>query len=166
MSMNPLVTRFLLPFADRAASDAYVKQAMEHFSLHGFGLWAIEIPGVCQFMGCTGLTHIRYQAHFTPAVEIAWRLDPAHWGHGYATEAAQLALTDGFGRVGLTEIVAVTAVGNQRSRRVMERLGMQRSAAEDFDHPRVPVDHPLRRHVLYRLSRVDWSRKVAAPTSL
>ena len=78
------------------------------------------------------------------------------WGKGYATEAARLALGVGFSTVGLEEIVSFTAVANRRSRRVMERLGMRRNAIEDFEHPRVPLGHPLRLHVLYRLAASDF----------
>jgi ribosomal-protein-alanine N-acetyltransferase len=91
-----------------------------------------------------------FEAHFTPAVEVGWRLARSAWGKGYATEAARAALTFGFEQVGLEEIVAFTAVGNQRSRAVMERLGMSHAPADDFDHPGIPAGHPLRRHVLYR----------------
>jgi RimJ/RimL family protein N-acetyltransferase len=99
---------------------------------------------------------VTYTAHFTPAVEIGWRIDPAYWGQGYATEAAVLALDDGFGRLKLQEIVALTVPANSRSRRVMERVGMTRSEADDFDHPLVPEGHSLKRHVLYRLQSQDW----------
>ena len=93
---------------------------------------------------------IPYEAHFTPAIEIAWRLARAYWGRGYATEAARAALDYGFGKLGLEQIVAVTVPANLRSLRVMERLDMTRSPADDFDHPNLP-EGPLRRHVLYRI---------------
>jgi ribosomal-protein-alanine N-acetyltransferase len=86
-------------------------------------------------------------------VEVAWRLDRRFWGQGYATEAARASIADGFTRVGLTEIVALTALGNAASQRVMERLGMTR--ANEFDHPLLGEKSPLRRHVLYRLARGD-----------
>ena len=104
------------------------------------------------FIGVVGLESVSYEAHFTPAVEVAWRLARAYWGRGYATEAARAALDYGFEQLGLTEIVALTVPANQRSRRVMERLGMTRSPEDDFDHPRVP-EGPLKRHVLYRLRK-------------
>jgi len=102
------------------------------------------------FIGVVGLETVSYQAHFTPAVEVAWRLARAYWGKGYATEAAQAALDYGFEQLGLDEIVALTVPANWRSRRVMERLGMTRVPKDDFDHPKLP-DGPLKRHVLYRL---------------
>ena len=121
-----------------------------HWDEHGFGQWAVEIPDEASFIGVVGLETVSYEAHFTPAVEVAWRLTRAYWGRGYATEAARAALDYGFGQIGLREIVAVTVPANQRSRRVMERLGMTGIPEDDFDHPRLP-EGPLRRHVLYRL---------------
>jgi RimJ/RimL family protein N-acetyltransferase len=97
-----------------------------------------------------GLETVSYEAHFTPAVEVAWRLARPYWSRGYATEAAQASLDYGFGQLGLAEIVALTVPANWRSRRLMEYLGMTRVPEDDFDHPRVP-EGPLKRHVLYRL---------------
>ncbi|MDI4659112.1 GNAT family N-acetyltransferase [Xanthobacter autotrophicus] len=151
MQSNPATMEFLMRVPDRAASDAVADRADAHFARHGFGLWVVEAPGMTDFAGYTGLVHVPYAEHFTPAVEIGWRFDPAFWGHGYATEAARAALAFGFGTLGLAEIVAITVPVNRRSRAVMERLGMVRDANGDFDHPAVPVGHPLRRQVLYRL---------------
>jgi RimJ/RimL family protein N-acetyltransferase len=147
LAADPEVMRFLLP-----PRPDWVEQAKAHWRQRGFGQWVVELPGEAEFIGVVGLAAIGYEAAFTPAVEIAWRLASAHWGHGYATEAARAALDYGFDEVGLGEIVAVTVPANQRSRRVMERLGMRRDPDGDFDHPRVP-EGPLRRHVLYRLRR-------------
>ena len=127
-----------------------VDHIRKHFSEHGFGLWAIEVPGVAPFVGFAGLAITQFTAHFTPCVEVGWRLAFAHWGHGYATEAARLALGYGFGTLALPEIVSFTSATNQRSRAVMERLGMRRDPADDFDYPSFAEGHPLRRHVLYR----------------
>jgi RimJ/RimL family protein N-acetyltransferase len=156
LSADPLVMEYLMPLPDRAASDALAGRIDEHFTRHGFGYWAVEVPGVCPFIGFVGLARVSYEAHFTPAVEIGWRIDPAYWGQGYATEAAATVLSDGFTRLGLEEIVALTVTSNQRSRRVMERLAMTRAESDDFDHPMVPAEHPLRRHVVYRLRREGW----------
>ncbi len=134
-----------------AESDAMVDGIEAHFNAHGFGLWAIELPGVAPFIGFTGLSTARFKAPFTPCIEVGWRLAFAHWGQGYATEAARLALGYGFGPLAIPEVVSFTSTVNTRSREVMERLGMQRDGAEDFDHPSLPEGHPLRRHVLYRL---------------
>jgi RimJ/RimL family protein N-acetyltransferase len=145
MSADPIVMQYLLP-----ADKRWVARARAHWDEHGFGQWVVEIPGEASFIGVVGLAGVRYEAHFTPAVEVAWRLARAYWGRGYAVEAAQASLDYGFGELGLDEIVALTVPANQRSRRVMDRLGMTHSAEDDFDHPRIP-EGPLRRHVLYRL---------------
>ncbi len=141
--------RYLLTVLTREGSDAYVQRAKRELAEMGFCQWAVEAPAVASFIGAVGLTRIRFEASFTPAVEVAWRLHRRYWGLGYATEAAKAAIEDGFTRAGLKEIVALTTLGNTASRRVMERLGMTRTV--EFDHPAVPVGHSLRRHVLYRL---------------
>lgn len=141
---DPLVMRFLSGVLTRQASDAYVARAEQHLAETGFCKWAVEAPGVAPFIGAVGLTRVRFEASFTPAVEVAWRLHRRYWGHGYATEAARAAIEDGFARVGLQEIVALTALGNQASMRVMEHLGMTRTI--EFDHPAVPEGSSQRRH--------------------
>ena len=103
------------------------------------------------FAGYVGLWPATFDAPFTPAVEVGWRLARAHWGHGYATEAARASVADGFDRLQLDEILSFTATINHRSRRVMERLGMTHDPRDDFDHPALPPGHRLERHVLYRL---------------
>ncbi len=148
---DPVVMRFLGGPLTRADSDAYVERAMQHLADHGFGKWAIELPGVAPFIGAVGLSHIRIETSFTPAVEVAWRLHRDYWGQGYATEAARASIDDGFNRAGLSEIVAMTALPNLPSQRVMQRLGMTRSI--EFDHPSRAERDPMRRHVLYRLQR-------------
>lgn len=153
MQSDPRTMEFLMPVPDRAASDAVADRAEAHFARHGFGLWVVEAPGVTDFAGYCGLVHVPYAEHFTPAVEIGWRFDPAFWDRGYATEAARAALDFGFETLGLEEIVAITVPANLRSRAVMERLGMVRDESGDFDLPSTPLGHPLRRQVLYRLRR-------------
>ena len=153
MNADPVVMEFFPRPLDRAESDVAVGRVRDHFAARGFGLWAVEVPGVADFIGFVGLAVPRFEAHFTPCVEIGWRLVREHWGRGYATEAARAALGFGFEELALDEIVSFTVPANIRSRAVMERIGMTRSPADDFDHPGLPEGHPLRRHVLYRLSR-------------
>jgi ribosomal-protein-alanine N-acetyltransferase len=129
----------------------------DHFHRHGFGLWAVEAIDAAPFIGFIGLSVPSFDAPFMPCVELGYRLAFEHWGQGYATEGARAALAFGFATVGLAEIVAMTAAGNARSRRVMERAGMTHRAADDFDHPNIVAGHPLRRHVLYRLTARDWA---------
>jgi len=151
MNSDPRVMEFFRSRLSRIESDAMVDHIQKHFGEHGFGLWPIEIPGVAPFIGFAGLQVPGFSAHFTPCVEIGWRLAFEHWGRGYATEAAHLALGYGFRTVALREVVSYTSVTNRRSRAVMERLGMRRDPADVFDYPRLPEGHPLRPHVLYRL---------------
>ena len=150
------VMRFLGGPMSREESDAYAERAVRHLATHGFCKFAVEAPGLAPFIGAVGLSHVGIEASFTPAVEIAWRLHRRFWGKGYATEAAQAAMRDGFDRVGLNEIVAMTALINLPSARVMQRLGMTRSI--EFDYPKYAEGDPLRRHVLYRL-RADAGKE-------
>jgi RimJ/RimL family protein N-acetyltransferase len=155
MNSDPRVMRFFRGGLSRVESDAMVDGIQRHFSKYAFGLWAIEVPNVAPFIGFAGLAVLAvppFRAPFTPCVEVGWRLAFEHWGHGYATEAAGLALGYGFGTLTLPGVVSFTSATNQRSRAVMERLGMRRDPADDFDHPKLPEGHPLRRHVLYRLA--------------
>jgi RimJ/RimL family protein N-acetyltransferase len=151
MNSDARVMEFFLHRLSRVESDAMVDGIHKDFSERGFGLWAVEVPDVAPFIGFAGLAVPGFSAHFTPCVEIGWRLTFEHWGRGYATEAARLALGYGFGTLALSEVVTFTSATNHRSRAVMERIGMRRDPAEDFDHPKLPEGHPLRRHVLYRL---------------
>lgn len=161
LNADPRVTEHLGGPLRRAASDALAARIEDHFARHGFGLWAVEIRGGAPFAGFVGLSVPSFEAPFTPCVEVGWRLAAAHWGRGYATEAAHGALEFGFATLGLAEIVSFTVPRNLRSRRVMERLGMTHDPADDFDHPLLPRGHPLRRHVLYRLRCLP--RRAPAP---
>lgn len=150
MNADPCVMEFFQKCATRDESDAMAARIQKHFDEKGFGLWAVEVPGVAPFAGFIGLYTPTFEAHFTPCVEIGWRLAVPFWGLGYATEGAAAVLRFAFEVLHLPEVVSMTAVINERSWRVMERLGMTRSPADDFDHPLVPEGHRLQRHVLYR----------------
>lgn len=153
MSNDAKVMEYFPSFQSREDCEAMLERMRSHHAVHGFGYWAVEIPGVTSFAGFLGLAVPRFDAHFTPCVEIGWRLIAEYWGEGYATEGANAALKYGFESAGLPEIVSMTAVNNIRSQRVMQKLGMSCNRDEDFDHPLVPVGHRLQRHVLYRLSQ-------------
>ncbi len=148
---DPDVMRYFLRGRDRAQSDAWVARVRAHFDRHGFGIWAVEAPGVAPLIGFVGLSTVPDNIPSAPAVEAVWTLGKAYWRQGYVTEAARAAMQDGFERLRLAEIVAFTAVVNAPSRGVMEKLGMRRDPADDFDHPSVPQGHALCRHVVYRL---------------
>jgi ribosomal-protein-alanine N-acetyltransferase len=161
MNADPRVMEFFPEPLSREGSDALVDRAEAHFRAHGYGPWAAEFRHNGTFIGFIGLSIPAFQTHFTPCVEIGWRLAADYWGQGLATEGARAAVRYGFEMLGLKEIVSFTVPANAKSLRVMEKLGMTRNPADDFDHPRLPDGHPLRRHVLYRLRRADWEYATA-----
>jgi RimJ/RimL family protein N-acetyltransferase len=156
MGADQRVMEFFPELLTPEASDALVRRIEGQFEEHGFGFFAVELRDGGRFIGFTGLAVPPFEAPFMPAVEIGWRLAAEYWGHGLATEAAREVLRYGFEERGLNSVVSFTVPANVRSRRVMEKLGMVRDMAGDFDHPRLPEGHPLQRHVLYRLSREEW----------
>jgi RimJ/RimL family protein N-acetyltransferase len=156
LNADPRVATFLSRTLNRAASDGLVDRIVAGWRSDGYGLWAVEGRDDGAFLGFIGLAAPNFEAAFTPCVEVGWRLAPAAWGHGYATEGARAALRFGFEDLDLDEIVSFTVPGNVKSRAVMERLGMTRDPADDFENPNVPEGHPIRPHVLYRLSRDTW----------
>jgi RimJ/RimL family protein N-acetyltransferase len=157
INADPRVMEFFPEPLMAAASDALFNRARDHFNRHGFGPFAVELLDVRSFIGYIGLSVPNFDAHFMPAVEIGWRLASEHWGKGLATEGARAALRYGFETLRLEEVVSFTVPANLRSRRVMEKLGMSHDPADNFDHPRLPTGHPLRRHVLYRITNRTMS---------
>lgn len=134
-------------------SNQLVDKIESHFDEHGYGLWAVEEKSSGEFIGFTGLNNVTFEAHFTPNTEIGWRLAYDAWGKGYATEAAQHVLHHAFNTLQLDEIVSFTTETNQRSQRVMQKIGLEHNPADDFNHPKLAPKHPLCHHVLYRKSR-------------
>jgi len=153
MNADPMVRRYFATLLSRAESDALVDWHQDSFARHGFGFWAVELREPGTFIGFLGLCTPSFDAHFTPCVEIGWRLAAPFWNQGYATEGARAALAFGFDRLQLAEIVSFTTAANAPSRRVMEKLGMTRDPADDFGHPKIADGDPLRPHVLYRIRR-------------
>jgi ribosomal-protein-alanine N-acetyltransferase len=151
LNADPRVMEHLPALLTRRQSDALARRSEQHFERHGFGPWVVEVPGVAPFIGFVGLVVPGFEAHFTPCVEVGWRLAAEHWGHGYATEAAHASTGYAFDVLGLDGLVSFTTPPNARSQAVMRRIGMTHDPADDFDHPRFPADHRLSRHVLYRL---------------
>ena len=164
MSEDADVMEYLRPLATRDACDAWIDFQIDHQSAHGFCLWALASRASGIFMGAAGLLHVRFAARFTPAVEVGWRLARPFWGRGLAVEAARAALQFGFEEISLTQLVAHASVRNDRSRRLMAKLGMSHDCTEDFDRPGIPEGNPLRRHVLYRLTRDAWLSANPAPS--
>lgn len=157
LNADPAVMAYFPDVLTTAQSNDLAQRIQAGFEKNGFGFWALEIPGALPFAGFVGLS-IPGSAGlpFMPAVEIGWRLCQQAWGKGYASEAAQLALAYAFAQLNLNEVVSFTTLTNQRSQAVMQRIGMRYAEGEDFMHPALPADHPLRHHVLYRLSHSDW----------
>jgi ribosomal-protein-alanine N-acetyltransferase len=165
LNADPRVMEFFPGALSRDESDALVHRIALHWAQDGVGQWAVERREDGAFLGFTGLSVPAWEAAFTPAVEVGWRLAVEAWGQGYATEAARAALAFGFEERGLEEILSWTVPANVRSRAVMERLGMTRDPADDFDHPNIAPDSPLSRHVLYRLSRDAWRSRAAGASA-
>ena len=149
LNADPEVMRYFPATLTQAQSDQLAGYVRDTIERQGWGLWAVEVAGGPPFAGFVGLNRVSFEAHFTPAVEVGWRLAGPCWGNGYATEAATAALSFGFEQLDLDEVVSFTSAINEPSIRVMRRLGMIHDAAGDFDHPR--AEGPLRRHVLYRI---------------
>jgi ribosomal-protein-alanine N-acetyltransferase len=156
MNADPRVMQHFPGVLSRRQSDALARGSAQHFERHGFGPWAVEVPGVAPFIGFVGLDVPGFEAHFTPCVEVGWRLAHDAWGQGFATEGAEACLAHAFTVLTLAEVVSMTTVRNARSRAVMERLGMHTDPADDFEHPRVPAGNAVRPHVLYRITAEEW----------
>jgi len=156
MNADPAVMEHMQGALASDRSDAFLDRIEQQWDEHGWGLWAVEVPEEAPFVGYVGLWPAEYVAE--GMVEVGWRLAREHWGHGYATEAAREALRFGFEVLHLREIVSFTVPQNERSWRVMERIGLVRDPGGDFDHPNVDGHtHPhLVRHILYRLRREEW----------
>ena len=163
LNADPAVMEHFPSMLSREESNAFVDRVEEAFDTNGFGLWAIELLGEAQFIGYVGLANATFDDPFTPAVEVGWRLAHAFWGRGFAIEAARAAVRFAFEVADLHEVVSFTVPANLRSVRVMDRLGMRRDPADDFDHPRLPEGHRLRRHVLCKLPIATWQTTRLGP---
>lgn len=148
INAEPEVQRYLAPIT-RAGSDAMLDRIEAHFARYGWGYWALEERQSGTLIGLCGMMHVPFEAFFTPAVEIGWRLSSSWQGKGLAREAAETVLHSAFGRLGLERVVSFTVVSNSASWGLMERLGMRRIG--DFDNPGLPEGHPLRRNVAYEI---------------
>jgi RimJ/RimL family protein N-acetyltransferase len=156
MNADPRVMEFMPKLLSSDESDRMIDRIEAGFEQRGFGLYAAELRADGSFIGFIGLSVPGFEATFTPCVEIGWRLASQVWNRGLATDGARAVVDESFGRLALSSLVSFTAKQNAASQRVMQKLGMTRDPAEDFDHPNLPERHPLRRHVLYRLRRA-WS---------
>jgi RimJ/RimL family protein N-acetyltransferase len=157
-----------MPLSSPGATDSWIDRQQAQLQSEGMCFWAVELKQTGEFIGAAGLLRIAYEAHFTPAVEVGWRIARHFWGKGYVAEAAAVAraIQFGFEHTGVDEIVANTVPANINSHRVMENLDMTTTPADDFEHPLVPLGNPLRQQILYRLTRDQWIKSQVAPNSL
>jgi len=162
MNADPKVMEHFPVVSTRVESDAAVDRIVTRMEQHGFGLWAVEVPGIAEFVGFIGLNPAEAVLG-RPVLEIGWRLAAEHWGRGYATEGARASLAHAFDGLDQDEVVSFATTANARSRHVMEKIGMTRRPEDDFDHPGVPPAWAGRRHVLYRITRDQWRSAVAGP---
>jgi RimJ/RimL family protein N-acetyltransferase len=164
ISANPVVMEHFPKTQDIKATEKLIIHINEHYNKYGYAAYAVEIKKSGEFIGFVGLNHpsfdiLNFIPKGLPIVEIGWRLSLDHWGKGYATEAAKAVLDYAFTVLNLDEIISFTTIGNVKSRRVMEKVGLHYDETDDFDHPLVDEKSVLRRHVLYRLTRNDFSKQ-------
>ncbi|CDZ80213.1 hypothetical protein BN1013_00719 [Candidatus Rubidus massiliensis] len=151
MNRDTNVMEYFPSLLSEEESNAFAYQIMQHFDLHGYGFWAVSEKTGCPFIGFIGLRLDTFEAPFTPAVEIGWRLASAYWNKGYGTEGALAALQYGFKQLNLKEIIAFTPTINSRSRKLMEKIGLVHNPKDDFINPKLPEGHVLSQNVLYRI---------------
>ena len=156
LNADPEVMRYFPATLSSEESAALLQRIIEHQRINGYSLFALHLKESDAFVGWCGLMKVPSPAHFTPAVEVSWRLNKIFWGKGLAPEAAKSVLRFGFLELGLSEIVSFTAELNQPSIRVMQKMWMKCNPEDTFDHPKLPVNHPLQRHILYRSQKTDW----------
>lgn len=158
MNNDPEVMRYFPRKFTREESDASVTRHVNHIADTGWGIWAVEKKDSGEFIGFVGFS---YPGEWHPCagkIEIGWRLGRHHWGLGFATEAANFALKIGFDSFGFEDVVSFTSECNLPSIKVMEKIGMIDDGI-GFEHPRIDIESPLRKHVVYRISRCDWQAK-------
>lgn len=156
INQDPKVIEHLRGSLTRKEVNSFIIAANEHQNKHGYSLWAVELKETGELIGFIGLNYTDWDAHFTPTVEVGWRLGSKYWGKGYATEGAKAALEYGFKHSKLKEIVSFTVPANLRSIKVMKKIGLKRDMNGDFTHPKLVADHPLSKHILYRIKAEDF----------
>lgn len=156
MNVDPEVMAFFPSLCDRECTLKLIEKCKQQYKDYGYTYYAVELTSTSEFIGAVGLLHANFEAHFTPAVEIGWRLAHRFWGHGYATEAAKAVLDYAFTKLNIKALVSFTAAINHPSQRVMKKIGLKHDPADDFNHPSVDSKSPLYPHVLYRLSQSDY----------
>jgi RimJ/RimL family protein N-acetyltransferase len=153
---DPKVMEFLGPLRTREETAMGIAKTQKYIDDHGYGLYAAELKETGMCIGYIGCAALSFDAPFTPTIEVGWRIGAQYWGRGYAPEGARAVLGDMFTRLGHEEIISITAVINTKSIRVMQKIGMHTDPRENFNHPKLAIDNPLRPHVLYRMKKKEW----------
>jgi RimJ/RimL family protein N-acetyltransferase len=159
INQDPKVIEFLPRSLTMEQVNDFIPAVNSHQDKHGYTLWAACLKETEELMGFIGLNYTTFESDFTPAVEVGWRLGSQYWGKGYATEGAKASLEYGFKKCCLKEIVSFTVPANVRSLRVMQKIGLKRDLNGAFAHPKLPDDHKLSHHFLYRLSAADYNNQ-------
>jgi ribosomal-protein-alanine N-acetyltransferase len=162
MNADADVMQYFPKTLNKKESDELVDKAKALIEKNGWGFWALEVIETREFIGFTGLHSPSDELPFSPCIEVGWRLTKTHWKQGYATEAATAALDFAFQYLSVDNIVSFTTVGNKASRGVMNKLGME-NTQQNFMHPAIPEHHPLREHVLYKLTKKQWHSGSKSP---
>lgn len=157
INQDPKVIEYLVGPLSHQEVQSYIDSKNAQAETRGYTIWAAELKDSHDLIGFIGLNYTDWGANYTPMVEIGWRLGSQHWGKGLATEGANAALNHGFKTVGLNEIVSFTVPENTRSIKVMKKIGL--NYALEFNHPKLPLDHRLSKHVLYRLTREEYLKR-------
>ncbi len=166
MNADPEVMRYFPEMLDEADSNAAVDRFERYFAESGITFYAAEEQASGQFVGTIGMRHAPANLPVAPVIEVGWRLAAHVWNRGYATEGARAVVCAAFTLLEAPRVLAFTTPPNTASRRVMEKVGLVRDAARDFDHPDLPEDHPMRRHVVYSRERDDWLASPVARIAL
>jgi len=157
LNQDPKVMEYFPTLPDWLTTQRFIVGNQQQMQQHGFSFYAIELKATHEFIGFVGLNNVDFIPTLSATVEIGWRLSAAHWGNGYATEAAKRVIKHAFEDLHLNEVVAFTVPNNLRSRRVMEKVGLLPAPEHDFGHPKVAEGHPLRQHVLYCITKKEYS---------
>lgn len=163
INADPQVMEHYPSTYDRHQTQDFIQRVNGKIDENGFSMWAAELIATGELLGFVGISKVPFEEDFTPAVEIGWRLAKKHWGHGYATEAANACLQFAFEKAQLDSVVSFTSLPNERSEKVMQRIGMTKVG--EFDHPKIEKGHRLQKHVLYKISKADWQEKQKEPQS-
>lgn len=153
MNADPEVMKYFLKPLTEEESNAMVEKCSQRLAEDKFGYWAVEEKETCDFLGFVALQRVPFECPVKGQIEIGWRLKGSAWGKGFASEGAKKLLEYGFSHLGFDEIVSITAKVNERSQKVMERIGMKRRQEDNFDHIKIPEENPLRPHVIYRIGK-------------